>query len=433
MPDRKKHIFILALQIFLVYSLAFSQQVLDRVAAIVDDDVILESEITQGTYVLAMQLGIDPQKEPEKVKDLRKTVLDNFINEKLLLIKAEKDTILADEKTVESMLDQQIQTMQAQLGSEEALEEYFNMPISKIRRNYRKDIENNIRARMVREQKDMGVKISRREVINFYNSKKDSLPQQQEGVDISHILIIPKPGKEAKKKAREKIEIIQEKLKSGEKFADLARDFSDDPGSAKKGGDLGFVQRGDFVREFEQVAFSLKPGEISDIVESQYGFHIIQMIERRGEKIHVRHILASLPKTDEDENFALTKIQAVYKKLQEGMNFEELARKVSDDESTKEQDGHLGFFELNQLQKTAPEFVPQAQKLNPGEFSKPFRTKYGFHVLKLNSRKKARSLDLENDWDQIEAYALQWKRQKEYLKWIKELKKDVYIEVKPIS
>lgn len=407
----------------------FSQQVLDRILAIVDDQVILQSDVAQGAYMFAMQAGINPERDPEKFKQLQMQVLDNLINQQLLLIKAEKDTIKADERQVEALLDQQMQSLTGQMGSDAQLETAFGMQVSKIRRNYRTEIEKNLRAKMVRDKKESSISVSRREVSDFFNTHKDSLPLVEEGVDLSHLLIEIKAGEEAAQKAYKKIEIIFQELKKGGNFEEMARDFSDDPGSARRGGDLGFMQRGDFVRDFEEVAFSLKPNEISDIVKTQFGYHVIQMIERRGEKIHVRHILASFSATPDDERLAFEKINRLYDQLQAGATFDSLVAAESNDASTRDKNGHLGFFELKQLEQTAPEFVPVTKSLQPNQYSKPFRTRYGFHILKLNRRRENRLYSLKQDWEQIENMALMYKRQKEYLDWMETLKKNVYVQV----
>lgn len=410
-----------------------SQDVLDRISAIVDKDIILESEVTQGAYLLAMQMGFDPTKNPKKFEEIKKVTLENLIIQKILLVKAEEDTVEVEERQVEGMLEQQMQSIIQQLGNQEKVEEYFGSTLSKIRRSYREEIEKNLRARTVQETKLANERVSRREVEEFYNTQKDSLPNLNETVDISHILIEVKAGEEAKRAALEKIKGIRARIEAGEDFAKLAKELSEDPGSAQNGGDLGFMSRGDFVREFEEVAFTLQPNELSDVVETQFGFHIIQMIDRRGEKIRVRHILITLETIKEDEVAAVEKIKDIHNQLTNGADFEELVQKYSNDKSTINEKGHLGTFEIDQLRGTAKEFVYAIKDVGPGEISEPVHTQYGYHVIRLNSRQEARPFDLKTDWDRIEMVALEQKRQREFKKWINELKREIYIEVKPID
>ncbi len=408
----------------------YGQNVLDRIVAIVDKDIILESEVAQGAYLLAMQMGIDLVKQPKEAAKLREATIENLINQKVLLLQAEKDTINADEKQVDAYLQQQMQSIIQQLGGEDKVEEYFGMTLSRVRRTYREQIEQNLRIAAVRDKKLATISVTRREVEEFFATHKDSIGKIKETVDISHILIEPKPGEEAKKAALAKIKALRERVLNGEDFATLAKQYSDDPGSAARGGDLGFMSRGEFVKEFEETAFNLKPGEVSDIVQTEFGYHIIKLEERRGEKIRARHILVAVKPSKEDEIRAAQKIKEIYNELKNGADFYELVKKYSDDKSTRDDKGHLGTFEVDQLRETAKEFIFALNGVQPGSYSEPVRTKYGFHILKLNRREEPRELSLDKDWDRIEKMALEYKRQKEFQKYINELKKNVYIEIK---
>lgn len=406
-----------------------SQEVVDKIVAIVNDDIILQSELLQFALNLAFQMRMDPRLDAEKFKELQNQVLENMINQKILIAKAEEDTIKVEDRQVDTVLDQQIDRMIEQVGSVEKLEEYMGAPLGKIKRDFREDVRDNLKVESLKAQKMQKIQISRREVDQFYATMKDSLPEFKETVDISHILLNIKPGKEAEEQAYQKISEIAIRLKSGEDFSELAKQYSEDPGSKTRGGELGFFQRGEFIREFEEVAYELQPGDISGIVKTEHGFHIIQMIERRGEKINVRHILIRLGATQDDALATEQKINEIRKVLDEpGADFVELAKKYSDDETTDEQGGHLGQFAVDELQEK--EFKNAIATLNPGEISQPFKTRFGWHILKLNDRKEARELTIQKDWEQIEKWALNIKQQEELNKWLQELKKDTYIDIK---
>jgi len=425
----KKHGLFFILIIAITICDLFSQQVIDKIVAIVDDDVILQSELLQYSLNLAFQYKIDPRYERDKFEDLQKQVLENMINQKILLSKAEEDTIEVNDREVDNVLDSQIERMVQQIGSIEKLEEYMGMPLRKIRRDFREDVQDNLKVESLKTQKMRKVQISRREVEHFYSTLKDSLPEIKETVDISHILVEIKPGENAEIEAKKRIIEIKEKLRVGADFIDLAKKYSEDPGSKLRGGELGFFNRGEFVREFEEVAFALQPGEISDIVKSEHGFHIIQMIERLGEKINVRHILIRLAATSEDAEMSEKKIYEIRKLLDDkDVDFQEIAKKYSDDRTTKDQGGNLGKFIIDELQE--PEFKKIVEKLAPGEISQPFKTRFGWHILKLNNFQEARDLSLDKDWEQIEKWALSIKQQKEIDKWLIELKKLTYIDIK---
>ncbi len=410
-----------------------AQQVLDRVVAIVDDEVILESEILQGAYSLAMQMQVDISKNPKEVDRMKKNTLNNMVTQKLLLIQAEKDTIKADERQVEAYLQQQMQGVIQQLGSEEKVEDYFGSSLAKIRRNYRDEIEKNLRAMQVRNQKLASVKIGRREVEAFFKSQKDSIGQIQETVDISHLLITPKAGDAARQAAMEKIKSIEQRLQAGEDFAALARELSQDPGSAVAGGDLGFMARGVLERPFEEAAFALQPGQLSPLVETRYGFHLIKMEERRGEKVRVRHILITPKATREDEMASADSIRAIHGRLQAGASFEEMVAKYSEDASSRELKGHLGVFEVDQLRERAKEFVFAIRGVADSAYSDPVRTQYGFHIIRVNRRDPARELSLEKDFDRIQQIALDYKKQKLFESWLGDIRETVFVDIKDKS
>lgn len=406
-----------------------AQQVIDRVVAVVENEVILQSELTQYALNIAFQYRIDPRREPEKFQQLQDETLQNLINQKILLAKAEEDSIEVEERQVDSVLEEQVNRMIQQVGSEQKLEEQVGMSLSKLKRNFRDDVRKNLRVEKLQQTKFSQIKITRREIEEFYNSAKDSLPDLKETVDISHILINVKAGDVSEQKAREKITEYLQEVKSGADFADLSRKYSEDPGSAARGGEIGFMERGDFVPEFEEVAFLLEPGQISDIVKTRFGFHIIQCIERKGDKINVRHLLIRLEPTDVDEEATEKKAKEIRALLDNPENnFETIAKQYSEDETTREQGGHLGLFEVENLQEQ--EFRAVLDTLKPGKISQPFKTKFGWHILKLNSKQEPRPITIEKDWDKLEAFALNLKRQKEFQKWLEEIKKDVYVEIK---
>jgi peptidyl-prolyl cis-trans isomerase SurA len=407
----------------------FGQQVIDKVVAVVEGEIILQSELAQYALNLAFQMRIDPRRDSEKFEQLQEQTLQNLINQKILLAKAEEDSIIVEERQVDTVLEDQITRMIQQVGSEEKLQEQVGMSLSKLKRNFRDDVRKNLMVEQLQQTKFSKIKITRREVEEFYNSMKDSLPELKETVDVSHILINVKAGDVSEQKAKEKINDFLQQVKSGADFADLCRKYSEDPGSAPRGGEIGFMERGDFVPEFEEVAFLLEPGEISDIVKSRFGFHIIECLERKGDKINVRHLLIRLEPTNVDEQDTQRKAKDIRALLDDPeKDFKTIAEQYSDDETTREQGGHLGLLEVENLQEQ--EFRAVIDTLKPGEISQPFKTKFGWHILKLNSKQEPRPISLEEDWERIEAFALNMKRQKEFQSWLEEIKKDVYVEIK---
>jgi peptidyl-prolyl cis-trans isomerase SurA len=410
-------------------SVTAQQEIIDEIVAIVDDDIILRSDLLQYSLNLAFQMEIDPRVDTEKFEDLKQEVLDNMISQKIFLAKAEEDTIEANEREVDNVLDNQINRMIEQLGSVEKLEEYLGSPISKIKRDFRDDVRDNLKVEALKAQYMRKIQISRREVEGFYESMEDSLPELKETADISHILITNKPGEAADRRAKEKINEIKSRLDDGADFVELAKEFSEDPGSKERGGELGYFQRGEFIKEFEEVAFRLEPGEVSEIVKTEHGYHIIQGVDRQGEKINVRHILVRVAATKDDSMESESRVRNIRAMLDEpDADFAEIARKYTDDETSKESGGYLGLFAVEELQEE--EFIKVINSLEPGEISEPFQTRFGWHILKLNDKKGAREISIDTDWQQIEKWALSIKQQKEIGEWLEELKKETFIDIK---
>ena len=373
-----------------------------------------------------MQNRIDPQKNPEMVERIRVRTINTLVEQKLLKEQAAIDTITVDPEYVDQKVNERIQYLIQRVGSEEQLEKAFRSPMKKIRKDTRRVLEEQLLVEKVRQSRFQNIKVSRREVEQFYNQYRDSLPRLKESVDISHILKVVKPSAEAQARAYQKIDSIKALLDAGADFAKLAETESDDPASAVRGGDLGLIGRGEFVPEFETAAFALNDGEISGIVQTQFGFHIIQMMERRGEKIHTRHILIRVAPTAEDEKRTVDELMDIRRKALEDSSFEELAVEYSDDENVKQDRGHLGVFEIDKL--VVPQFKTVLEGMKPGEISMPFKTDFGYHIVKLNRHIAARPMSLEEDWQKIEQMAKNFKLEKEYRQWIDDLKKQIPIE-----
>ncbi|RMF57120.1 MAG: hypothetical protein D6748_11885 [Calditrichaeota bacterium] len=405
-----------------------SQQKIDGIAAVVGDKIILMSDLNTILAQYSLQTKTNIFENPQLYRQLTQRFLQQMIDEKLLLIKAEEDTITADEERVDQILQQQLDQMVKQVGSLQALEQYYGSPIAKIKKDFRKQISEQLIIEQLRQKRFSNVKISRREVEDFFQEYQDSLPKLEPTVDISHILMQVKPSDESFKTAFEKISQIRKKLEEGEDFATLASQYSEDPGSRRNGGDLGWVSRGTFVREFEEAAFALKPGEISDIVQTQFGFHIIQLLDRQGEKIHARHILIQLQPTREDEQKIIAKLQEIRQKILSGeATFEEMALKYSDDPNVEKDKGHLGEYTIGNFQVKA--FEDAIKNLQPGEISEPFKTEFGYHIVRLNKRTESRTYSLEKDWQTIEKFAIDFKRGKEFRKWLSQLREEIPIQI----
>ena len=406
----------------------WSQEILDGVVAIVGDKMILRSELLQTAQGYALQMGIDPETNQGGFENLKRQVLRNLVDEKVMLAQAVIDTITVEDEQVEAALEDRIQALIRQAGSKERVENYFGTTINKIKRNYREEVRDYLIVQRVQQEKLMGIQVSRHEVITFYETMKDSLPEKRPMVRLRHIMMQIRPGETARQAAMERIQEIRRRLNEGEDFQELARAYSEDPGTASRGGNLGFVERGTLFQSFEEVAFQMSPGTISNVVETPVGLHLIQVVEKRGEQVNVRHILIRLGVDDLDEEAVYNRLADVRSRAQAGEDFGTLASAHSDDESTKEQGGDLGWLPPEELQIEA--FKGVVDTLEVGEISLPFKTPYGYHIVKLENRRGAGSYSLDEDWLQIREMALNMKRQNTLREWLDEIKKGMYIEMK---
>lgn len=408
---------------------AQGQQTLDRIVAVVDNDVILQSELDAQVQFLALNNRIDP-----KTPGLREQVLQNMINERLIIAKAIEDSVTVTDEEVQQQLDQSIQQRVQQVGSEARLEELYGMPLSRIKREYRDEMRKNLLAQRLQQQRFGSASIGRFEVEEFFRTFKDSLPPVPEEVEVSRIYLEPRASEAAREQARAKAQALLDSLKAGADFAALAKRYSQDPGSAQQGGDLGLVRRGQFVKEFESAVFSLSDGQISPIVQTDFGYHIIQLLERRGDAVHARHILIRIPKTGDADSATVALLDSLRTAALAKGDFADLAKRYSEDKETKLLGGSLGTIELEQMDKS---WYPSVTPLKEGEVSKPFRVSappsYGYQIVLMRKRIPAHTMSLETDYHKIEALALNYKRSKDYQAWINELRGEIYWQIKSSS
>ncbi len=403
---------------------AYSQAkpVLDKIAAVVGNEIILKSELDYQVQLVAYQNKLNPD-DPA----LRKRILDAMVDDKLILAQAILDSVTVTDDEVNRQLDNRIQNLIKQVGSQEKVEQMYGMSISKIRSEFRDDMRKQLIIEKEKQDKFGDLKVSPLEVRQFYEEYKDSLQQVPEEVTISHIFMIPKPSGKAREEAYAKAEALLDSLKHGADFAELAKKYSQDPGSAADGGDLGWAKRGQFVPEFEHAVYALKPGEISGIVETQFGFHIIQLIERRGDLVHARHILITIPHLTSDDDSVIAVLDTLREHAMHGASFAVLAREYSEDKDTRDLGGDLGTVSIDQLE---PSFLKTVNDLKVGEISKPVKVNvgnsYGYHIVYLRDRIPAHKVSLNENYSRLEKMALNMKQNNAYAKWIDQLKKQVY-------
>lgn len=406
----------------------FSQQTLDKIIAIVDNEIILQSEWDFQSSLFAAQRNMN-----EKDESLRMQVLNALIEEKLVYAQAELDSIIVSEEEVQRQIDYQLDMILRQYGSKEKVEQMYGMSLEKIKRELRDDVKKNIMVQRLQEKKFGVVEASRREVEQFFEKFKDSLGVIPEKVKLYHIFKNPATSSDLKKKYFDFASAILDSIKNGADFAQMAKNYSEDPGSAKVGGDLGFVKKGIFYPEFESAAFALNDGELSGVVESPVGFHIIQLLEKRGEAIHTRHILIKVKADDETDLRTIEFLTDVRDSIIKGvLPFSDFAKKYSDDDETAPFGGLLGNFYLNQLDKN---LLDVTAKLKDGDISFPKRVdtdknEYGYHIVYLQKRIAQHQPDIDVDYSELKRLADDFKKQQLYKDWIEELKSKIFWELK---
>ncbi|MBO4231754.1 MAG: peptidylprolyl isomerase, partial [Bacteroidales bacterium] len=344
----------------------------DGIIAIVGKEIIMKSDIENEYAHYASQYAT-----MDNIDEAKCEIFERLMTEKLMINQAELDSISFTDQQVEDQLNYRISSLLQQVGGDaKILENYYNKSLEEIKKDLRELLRVQLIVDEVQRSMTQNITITPSEVKQFYDQiDYDSLPMIQPAYELGHIVRIPPVSDEERAAIKEKLEGFRERVLRGEKFSMLARLYSDDPGSAAKGGELGFVERGTLYPEFESVAFKLKTGEVSNVVQTRAGYHIIQMIERRGDRINVAHILLQPKPSPEEQEKSVAFLDSVRKViLDEKMEFTVAAFKFSDD-MNKNSGGWIvnPYSGSSKLEKEAldPTTLAVVNKLIPGEYSEP--------------------------------------------------------------
>ena len=390
-------------------ALTFAQQQhIDGVAAVVGENIILKSDVSQVVGMTALQQGLDVSKDVDVLMKLQEGVLSSLIDQKVILEMAKLDSIEIADKDVENALDQQVENFILRAGSEDVAETMLGQSLSDFRREFWYDMRDRLITEQYQQQLIMSVNINRDGVFNFYEEYKDSLPDFPIKMKIRHLLTRIKAGEESKKNALFEIKQIRDRILNGELFSDLAKAFSDDPGSKNNGGSLGYIRRNQMVKEFETKAYTQEINSISDPVETVFGYHILETTEKSGEKIKVRHILISPEVTEKDESLAYKYALSLRDSSTNLNKFKKLVFEKSEDDQTQKIGGDLGWITPNN--SPIPEISEVLGLLEVGECSRPVKTSFGYHLLWLEEVRPGGKPSLDLHWTEIEEIALNHKR-----------------------
>jgi peptidyl-prolyl cis-trans isomerase SurA len=410
---------------------------LDAVVAVVGKHPIFKSTIDVQVAVYLLQRGIT-NVSPDTMMALRKQVLENEVDQKLMLAKADEDSVTISEQEVENKIDDQIKGYVTRFGSEVEVERQFGHTIAELKAS--PDLRARTRENLITQEEQYKVlppaqSISHQDVEKFFNLYKDSLPLIGAEVELATIVKIVKPLPNQKEHSRELARAIVDSLKNGADFALMAKRYSQDV-TASSGGDLGAsYPRGTFLPAFEEAAFKLKPGEISDVVETEQGFHIIKLIERRGEEVHVAQILIKPTINAMDEEAVRDTLLQLRDSALHGADFGTLAQNHSDDAETRSFGGALGRIRLEDL---APEQRIVLDSMKEGDVSDPIHIAYpgnktGFQIVKLIRKIPSHKTSLDEDYRELEQAALQWKASQDLARWIAHARSTIYVDVHDLS
>jgi peptidyl-prolyl cis-trans isomerase SurA len=417
------------IMLFTLISLSvFGQkQLMDKVVCTVGGETILLSEVEDQFSYMKSQKNANGELPP----NAKCLILDNLLLNALLVNQSKVDSVAVTEEEVEAEMNTRIDQILGQMNNDVTqFESYYGQTIAQVKEQFRDDLRSKKQAERMRAKITEGITVTPSEVKAFFQKiPKDSLPYFNSEVEISEIVMIPKVNETQRKIARDKLEDIRQRILKGENFATLAEKYSQDPSSGRVGGDLGWAKRGTFVPAFEAVAYRLQPNEMSELVESEFGFHFIQLLERRGNTIHTRHILVKPEITDEDRMLAKTRLDSVKQQLAAGkMNYSRAVKDFSDKSvQSYHNDGRMvnsssgnTFFETGDLD---PDIYFATESMKIGEYSKviEFETPFGeknYRIVRLNSRTDPHKANLKQDYNKIQQAAIDTKKNKYTSDWL---------------
>lgn len=427
----RKCLLLLVLSVFGGY-ISAQNNVVDKIVAIVGEEIILKSDI-ENEFLSEQGQGMISSSG-----DYKADILEKQLIQKLLVAQAKIDSIVVTEDEVENEVNNRIQYFVSVLGSNERVESYFNKPINDIKNDLRAPTREKLIAETMQQHIVDKIRSTPSEIKAYYKKlAKDSLPDIPDKYEIQQIVLKPTISEAEKERLRDQLRTYRDQILNGEKtFNTLAVLYSED-GSASRGGELGYMSKTEMVPEFAEAAFNLKPGKISKIVETEFGFHIIQLIDRQGEKINVRHIILQPKVNDEEREEALHRLDTIRMYITDKkMTFEEAAHYFSTDKKTRNNGGLVaaadGDSRIEKAQISG-ETAKQVNRMKVGEISEPFieRTSQGeeIKIVKIKAFYPQHKANLEDDWMIFEMMLKRDKQMDKLEKWIREKQANTYIHL----
>ena len=426
--------FLLTIVVFASIHNAISQKTIDKIVAVVGDKSILLSDV-ETQKLQALQQGLEVTEQTSCM------VLDELMFQQLLVHQAEIDSLEVTEDMVKTELDQRIQYFAAQIGGIPELEEFYGKSIEEIKDEFYIQIEDRMKAQKMQQEISGSITVSPKEVKEFFNSfPEDSIPFINSKVQVSQIVIEPKIDASQKKAIKEKLEKIRSRIINNEiSFSVAAEFYSCDPGTQSSGGNFGWINRGDFVPQFDAVAFNVPLNTVSEIFESSYGFHIALIEKRRGEQYYGSHILLCKQVSENQLAKVKSKLETVRSEiLSNSVSWEESVIKHSTDDNTK---GSMGvifnestgsmYWDMQEIDK---QVFLGIKNLGVGEISQPIYMEsssgdFAYRLLKLIDQTEPHKANIQDDYQMIQGYALSSKQYDEIALWVNERVNSTFIKI----
>ena len=410
-------------------------QEIDKIVAIIGDEIVLRSEV-ENQYLQYISQGVTSNEE------LRCEILEDLMTQKLLIFSCKQDSISVTKEEIEQEVETRVNYYVDQIGSIEKVEQYFEKDIYQIKKVLSELVEDQFLIQRMQSSITKDVKITPFDVNEFYEKMdKSELPLIEDRYKLSQIIVKPKMSEDQINKLTDRLNAFRKRVLNGEDFKVLAALYSDDPGSANNGGEIGFVSRGTFVPEFEKVAFRLKKDEVSEIVKTNFGYHIIQLIERRGDQVNVRHILLKPKYSSTSLQNARLRIDSIYNKIKNNeISFSQAIKSYSDDD-TKNNNGLLinpsngsSTYTIAELGSSIKYLI---EGLNEDDFTKPVKVESNegsiYRILNVVEKISSHTANLDLDYDFFQTQALNFKKQEKLDEWIEKRIKNTYVELKEID
>lgn len=423
-------------------ALSQQKQVADRIVAVINDRIILKSDVDSEVRQYMQQAQASNQ-EVTFTEDLWFSALQSMVDSNVMLEQAEIDSVVVSDEMVSRAMDNRINQMIQQAGSEAELERALGNSIVQIRAEFRDEFREQMTTQQLQQQKMSSVEITRPEVKDFFNQiPENQLPTIPEQVELSQIVMTPPELEDARDDALRKAESIRDSIVvHGKNFEEMARKYSDGP-SASRGGLLPLMPLGDLVANYSAAASALNPGEISQVVRTDFGYHVIRLNKRQGDNIETNHILIEVDEAGVDEDFAINKLEALKDSvINHGASFRDLARKHSEDETTSSMGGRIMNMQTGERKMALSDLEPSLYRIvllldesgdisDPRPFNLPQNEKRAYRIVRLDAHYPEHVANLDDDYNRIREIALQRKQMRVMNTWLQDLRNKIYVDIR---